>query len=282
MTAGRRVWMMIGGLVAAWLVAYGAYVLIDLLAMRSTVAPIELDGMASVNEINISGSGGGVRLVGADTDAITGELRIRSALRGPTHHESIDNGTLTLHADCPTFGSSVCSATYELSIPRSMAVVAHTSGGSIHVYGLSGPLDLDSSGGGITVRDSTGAVTANSSGGGITVAGSGDAPISADSSGGGVHLTDITADRVDVGSSGGGIEVTFVEAPQHVNADSSGGGVTVSVPNDDERYNIDASSSGGGTEVAVRTDPASARTIRVRSSGGSVHVRYAADEPVTG
>jgi hypothetical protein len=55
---------------------------------------------------------------------------------------------------------------------------------------------------------------------------------------------------------------------------SSAGSVEVVVPRGSDAYLVDAGSSAGSSTVAVRTDPASDRTIRAHSSAGSVQVHY--------
>jgi hypothetical protein len=271
--SARTVWLTLGLAMAVAGVGYGTLVLVDLLAMHSSTEAITIDGLESVRRIRIDGSGGSVRLSGTEGDRVTGEIRLRAALRSPRHEERIEGDTLVLHSSCPAFVALVCSASYDLNIPDGMEVAADVSGGGIRVERVSGTLTLDSSGGGITVRDSHGRLALDSSGGGITVLGS-SGPLSAESSGGGIRVLDSSAPQVALDSSGGGITASFTVAPSDVRAESSGGGVTVLLPRDDALYQVDSRSSGGSSEVQVRTDPASERRIYVRSSGGSTDVRY--------
>jgi hypothetical protein len=274
----RALWLTIGTIMVVAGVGYGTLVLVDLLAMHSTTEAIAIDGVESVRRIRVEGSGGSVRLSGTDDATVTGEVRLRSALRSPSHDERIEGDTLVLHSSCPSFVAVVCSANYDLRVPSGMEVTADVSGGSIRVDGLTGPLTLDSSGGGITVRDTSGAMTLDSSGGSITVERS-SGPVAAESSGGGVRLLNSTSRNVQLESSGGGITASFAAPPDDVSAESSGGGVTVLLPPGEDDYRVDSRSSGGSEDVEVRTNPSSERRIFVRSSGGSTNVRYADADP---
>lgn len=90
---------------------------------------------------------------------------------------------------------------------------------------------------------------------------------------------DITAISGDVDASvnGGRVDMVFAAAPHHVEADSNGGRISISLPDDDSGYRVDTHTNGGSTNVAIRTDPASDRTIRVETNGGDIDVRYITD-----
>ena len=90
---------------------------------------------------------------------------------------------------------------------------------------------------------------------------------------------DITAISGDVDASvnGGRVDMVFAAAPHHVKAESNGGHISISVPDDSTGYRVDTHTNGGSTNVAIRTDPASDRTIKVETNGGNIDVRYTSD-----
>jgi DUF4097 and DUF4098 domain-containing protein YvlB len=94
------------------------------------------------------------------------------------------------------------------------------------------------------------------------------------SSAGSVSATGLRSADVTASSSAGSTKLAFTTPPRQVDASSSAGSVEVVVPRGSDAYLVDAGSSAGSSTVAVRTDPASDRTIRAHSSAGSVQVRY--------
>lgn len=271
----RRLWLTAGSILALAIVAYGVLVLVNLLAWTRSTETIRVAGLEGVQRIRIDGDAGGVELTGTDATEVSGRVRLDATLSKPSHEEYVEDGTLVLHSSCPTFNVVMCGVRYELNIPRGMVIEADVSGGGLTIVGVDGAITADSSGGGMELTDVSGALRLASSGGGITVTGA-SGPVVASSSGGGVRLRDTTSKDVQVDSSGGGVDVAFRTAPDRMRADSSGGGVTVELPQGDIAYRVDSKSSGGSNDVEVRTDPASPHDIYVRSSGGSVRVRYGA------
>jgi len=182
-------------------------------------------------------------------------------------------------------------------------VKARTSGGGLDFNRLRGPLAGHTSGGGIDVRDCEGQIEIETSGGAIEVAGGGGS-LEGKTSGGRVQVTDFQGDT-SVETSGGGITIENVVGEiegntsgggvlavlpgpleQPVSLSTSGGGVTVRVPAT-ATFELDAKTSGGGvsSELPVTVTGKMDRdrlkgsvngggpTIRLRTSGGGIHVR---------
>ena len=192
---------------------------------------------------------------------------------------------------------------FEVEVPRDVALLLDTAGGSIKVEDIIGPVDadtsggsisvaqifgdvrLDTSGGSITARRVDGSVLADTSGGRIEIEGvSGE--VTADTSGGSVSISD-AGDRVRASSSGGSVTVSF--APGNAAGGSlstSGGGVTAYV-DASVGLDLDLSTSGGraSTELPVTVSGSVGRSslrgevngggalLKLRSSGGSVRVK---------
>lgn len=273
----KRPLIVLGGLFTAAVVAYGCFALVELMAHERTRADVSFP--AGITEIELDLGAGSVELIGGDTESISGTRIVDRGLRGPSFSEvRVDEDTLRLETDCPNFAALRCGVRYELTVPAGIRINGESSGGGIEVAGTSGLVTVASSGGGITATDTAGELVLRSSGGGITVERS-SGRLTLDSSGGGISVLDTQTDYVNASSSGGGVTLSFAEPPGFVNASSSGGGVRVILPRIDEGYAVEADSSGGGVDVEVEVDTRSERTIKVRSSGGGVTVRYPESNP---
>jgi len=171
-----------------------------------------------------------------------------------------------------------------VEVPKATHVDLNTSGGSIDVEDLERDAKLRTSGGSVEVERLKGKVDAGTSGGGIKLFSvTGD--IEANTSGGSIRI-DGAGGKVHAETSGGGIETRFAAGnARGGELETSGGGVSVYL---DPAVNLtlDAATSGGSVKSAlpitgpVESDRSSVRgtigkggeTLRIRSSGGSIHV----------
>jgi hypothetical protein len=258
------------GLVPA---VYGAFIASDLLARSTTILQVSvLPADEPIREINLDLGCGSISLVAWDEVDVSGERTVKRGQRKPTFSEKLDKGILRLTTKCP-IGSVFASVDYDLRVPRNVTITGSLSGGSFDAAGVEGDMTLDSSGGSIAVSDTKGAIDLKSSGGSVSSERS-TGNLKLDSDGGSVDARDASGDTLKADSSGGSVSVMFTEPPTKVDASSGGGSVTVVVPKDDTGYKVDASSSGGNSDVTVSTDPDSSSTIKAKSSGGDVSVRY--------
>ncbi|MFL6128441.1 MAG: hypothetical protein ACJ73E_05190 [Mycobacteriales bacterium] len=268
LSSARRWVLAVGVLLSVAAIAWGVLLLVNLLGRttedRSATLP------ATGGQLILSSSGGGIRVAVGDVTDIRVVSHLVYGLSAPRLRQDAGPGGVRLAASCPWY-SSLCSVTYEITLPTGMAVRAESSGGSISVRGVTGAVDTSSSGGPITVSETTSSIRAHSSGGSVTVTASTGA-VDLDSSGGGIVGTGLRGDRARAESSGGSVRLVFDAPPRLVEASSSGGGVEVRLPRVDGGYRVDATSSGGGQVVDVPTDPASTRRVTVHSSGGDARV----------
>jgi hypothetical protein len=220
-------------------------------------------GMVVLGALNIVGSLGqdsmrvqrtyaGVRVVDLHVSAESVELRegvgdstrldrsITWSLRTPTMVQRQVGDRLEITSHCPFSMGRGCWGHVLLVVPPGTEVHARSSAASVRATGLTGAVDLSSSAGSVSAT--------------------------------GLRSTDVTAS-----SSAGSTTLAFAAPPRQVDASSSAGSVEVVVPRGSAAYLVDAGSSAGSSNVAVRTDPASDRTIRAHSSAGSVTVRYPPD-----
>jgi hypothetical protein len=182
-----------------------------------------------------------------------------------------------------------------------LGVVARTGGGAIRVIDAGGRIDVQTSGGAITTRSIRGDLSAVTAGGRIDVQSiRGD--VLAITSGGRIRLAQVTGDA-EAHTSGGPIEIDGVDGEvtamtsggtilTRFNRDpvgrveTSGGAIEVAFPAG-AGADLDARSLGGavvvehGIEAHSRTSPdhvagainGGGGTLRLRASGGSIHVR---------
>ncbi len=249
----RRAWIVAGSIMAVAALGWGTLNVISLLAYERIDRQVVFDGPIRV--IEVRGSGGSVQLSPSADDRVVVDVREWRGLSSPDTSEAVEGDRLVLSADCSSFINAYCRVRYAVTVPAGVDVQVRSSGGGISARGLDGDLDLSSSGGGVRVEGASGRLRLDSSGGGVTAVA-------------------LTSAQVDASSSGGAVRVSFAQPPLSVAVDSSGGGVTVEVPDTPDAYRVDASSSGGSTHNGLRVDPTSDRTIRARSSGGSVTLRY--------
>jgi hypothetical protein len=181
-------------------------------------------------------------------------------------------------------------------------VVAHTSGGSIRVEGVEGRVELASSGGAIVSEAVHGAVSAATLGGRIALAEvAGD--VRAIASEGRIQLTAVDGD-VEARAVGGAIEIDGVTGSVHAEThggniwtrfaqvpsgrvETSGGAIEVAFPASAGAH-LDAAADGGRVHIEhgagslatadsgriVGAVNGGGPTLRLRATGGDIHVRH--------
>lgn len=157
-----------------------------------------------------------------------------------------------------------------LSVPKSIDVDLHTSGGHIEIEGVKGEVAARTSGGHMKLAHIGGPVNAHTSGGSITAS---DLKSEANlSTSGGRIKVDSIAGNSKLKTSGGSISATGVNGP--LEAKTSGGSITASFP-----VGIDADTvlktSGGG--ITAKLPQGEQFYLSARTSGGGVKTEF----PVT-
>jgi len=159
------------------------------------------------------------------------------------------------------FGNNL-QVKYRITVPRKFDVDLKTGGGSIKVSELTGKLQAQTSGGSLDLEKIEGPVSGSTSGGSIAVAGcKGNADLK--TSGGSLHLSDIEGD-VEARTSGGSIRAEKLTGKSVVK--TSGGSIQVS----GIKGQIDANTSGGSITASLSGQPTG--DCFFKTSGGSVTV----------
>jgi hypothetical protein len=243
----------IAAVVGLSLVAFSTIELLDLAARHTTE---ERNSYTGVRALDIDDASD-VRLTSAPAgSALEVRSEITAGLSSPrTDVRRREDGTLELSASCPNLFGGSCEVDYEIAVPAGTAVHVDASAGDVTAEDLTSsvPIELESSAGDITVSDVS-------------------APeLRLGSSAGDLDASGVRAGVVLVDSSAGDVSLSLRTAPERVEIESSAGDVDLVLP--DETYRIDASASAGDVDDRrVRTDPASPRVVRVRSSAGDIRI----------
>ena len=212
-----------------------------------------------VGIVDVGGTtAGSISVVGLDTaGAITVDMTVSRGLETPSHSETVQGDRLVLRSSCLWVVTAFCQVDYVIHVPTGVSVVARTGGGDIGVWNVRGDLDLEADGGDIRVL------------GGVSQR------VHLGADGGDITTTRLSAASIEASSDGGDVLLALGTPPTFVDASSDGGDVEIVLPDTPDAYRVDVSSDGGATEAAIRTDPASERSITASSDGGDVIVRYA-------
>ncbi len=251
----RIAWKVFAAVLVVAGVAWGTYNVAVVLAHEERVET-ESFPAASLQAIDVRNSAGSVRVVASDGETVDVRAEISDGLRSTGERREIVGDVLELRGSCPNFGSDFCRVSYEIAMPRTMALTVHADDGSIDVDGLSGPLDLDSDNGSVEVRRASG-------------------PLRLSTDNGHVEGTDLRSSTVTADSDNGRVTLAFTAAPTTVVATSDNGSVEVVVPDDGEAYALDLSTDNGSQTEDIRIDSASPRTITISTENGDATARTA-------
>ena len=230
-------WVVVGLIVAAMTIGWGAYNLIALLAHAEQTEHRTIPA-AGVSSLRISTNEGGIRVTAgpAGSDIVV-EARMSEGLHAPSSTVTANGDEVTLRAHCSAWSQYWCSVSYVVQVPADLDLTLTTENGAVNVDGVSGKL---------TVRTDNGTVR-------------------------GTHLSAAVVDsRADIGTT----SLQFDKAPEQVSARTDVGSITVVVPDDDTVYNVSTTNDIGSKSNGVRHDPTSRRTISARADVGDVNVRY--------
>jgi hypothetical protein len=206
------------------------------------------------NAITIQAVSADVELRSGDVSEVKVSRKYNRNLFGSDPKEEYSDGELQLKDTGCGFLSFGCDTHYEITVPKDVKVTIESSSGDLKVSELSGA----------TVRTSSGHIDVDHIGGQVTLK----------SSSGDIKAENLSATGVTGQSSSGDVELSFDTAPNQVQAQTSSGDVEIQLPNGVETYNVDARTSSGDEETSVKTDPASAREIKAKSSSGDTTIRY--------
>jgi hypothetical protein len=276
---GARPLVVIGAILAAVLVAWGAVNLVDLTLSRTTTTHASYDPVSTVELV----ADGKVKVVAAPGNVEVDRIA-HSGISHPRYTVDQSADRLVVTHRCPswTVWQTQCRGELDVTLPASTHVVVRTSNGQVVASGLAGEvrlhtsngrvdatriggrLTVETSNGEIAVRDAGGDADLRTSNGTIQVTGV-SGSLNADTSNGRIDVRDVGG-SARATTSNGGIEVAAVDGD--VVARTSNGQVTVHGGSEPVRLTIDTSN--GAKTIEGKTDPNATRSVEIRSSNGDV------------
>ena len=187
---------------------------------------------ARVTTLVIKGGSGSVDVTGSGRGTIGVSQQASYGKTPPTETHVISGTTLTLSYTCPS--AFVCGVSYDVQLPRGVAVRVSTAAGPITLTSLAGP---------VSAQTSAGLITA-------------------------IGLSSPTA---ALKSNAGGIDATFSAAPSSVHAATNVGPILLVVPGS-AAYQVSTRTFVGSSTVSVPKSAASPHVISASSDLGSITI----------
>lgn len=187
---------------------------------------------ARVTTVVIKGGAGGIDVTGSGRGTISVSQQESYSKTPPTATHVVSGTTLTLSYTCPS--ELVCSVSYDVQVPRGVAVRATTAAGPVTLTGLAGP---------VSAQTSAGLITA----------------------------TGMSSATASLKSNAGGIDADFSAVPASVHASTNVGPITISVPGS-ASYQVSTHTYVGSSTVTVPKAAASAHVINASSDLGSITI----------
>jgi hypothetical protein len=184
-----------------------------------------------VTAVVIDGGSGSIDVTGTAQRDVTVSQRASYTSKAPAAAHKLTGTVLTLSYSCPTQLS--CAVSYDVKLPRDVAVTVSASAGSITVNSLAGTL---------TARASAGLITAD----------------------------DLRCAVASFDANAGGVVATFSAAPRSLTASTNVGPITLTVPGS-VSYQVATHTVVGTATVTVRRG-GTAHVISARSDLGSISV----------
>lgn len=204
------------------------------------------------------------------------DVRIDSSAKGALHTPRLravkDGLMVRMNGNCPAISFGPCRASIVLHVPPGTRIDVHSGSGDLTASGITGPVRMETGSGDVTATALTGDADLRTSSGDVNVRALG-GDVSLRTASGDVNAEDLATETAQAVTSSGDVELDFRLAPRDVDAATASGDVDVSVPRG-QTYRVEADTGSGDDTIGVRTDPASQRIVRARTSSGDVSVNY--------
>jgi hypothetical protein len=244
------------------LAASGCGVGVHLADYRHTTT-VDDTHVSGVTSVRVDAGGGHVVVTTGGGDDVTVHRVVRYQSGTPHPGQRLDDGTLTFSAGCTR-----CRIDYDLVVPASVGVRAHTDGGRVSIKGVR-TADASTDSGSVTVRHVTGDVSAHTDSGSITVQDVG-GTLRAGTDSGTVRATELRSADATASSDSGSISLAFASAPRNVRMNDDSGSLRLAVPGGP--YNVDVRTDSGGRHIGVPTASNASARLSLRTDSGSVNI----------
>lgn len=259
----RRAWWTIGGILTIAVLLCGIYLAWQVIAgtgLSRETAHSELASEQAPETVLIEGSSADVSLTGGETAQATADLDLAwYGSEQPAVEDSWDQTTWQVSLGCeytsiPIWFTPGCEIDYDGEIPADAAAVVTLTSGSLTLDEIGGPAELETTSGSIAARQV-------------------DGDFSASATSGNIRAEELSSQNAEASTTSGQIEMGFLETPAHVIAEATSGGIEISVPRD-QSYRVLTDTSSGQVIINVATDPESSSVLDLRTTSGSITVRY--------
>ena len=248
----RTAWRVAASVAAVLLLAFGVTQTISVLAHGERhLSPTFAAAAIEVVEIEVES--GSVEVVAADVDEITVSTTVSDGFRPTGVDHEVVGERLLLSGTCPLYLSTFCAVHFDVRVPADVAVVARVDDGPVRVIGVAGAVEVDADNSGVELvsraaRRPSAAPMAPS------------------------PARTCRVPRSTRSTQNGSVDLGFTAAPETVLATSENGSVEVRLPEVVGDYRVEAGTDNGSTQIEVATDPASSRSVVLRSDDGDLRV----------
>ncbi|GAA4520425.1 DUF4097 family beta strand repeat-containing protein [Actinoallomurus oryzae] len=219
--------------------------------------------VSGVTSVQVDAGDGHVVVTKGSGDDVTVH-RVVHYQRGTPHPgQRLNNGTLTFSSGCTR-----CRIDYDLVVPASVSVRAHTDSGRVNVKDVR-TADVSTDSGSVTVRHVAGDVSARSDSGSVTLQDVG-GTLQVSTNSGSIHTTELRSADATASSDSGSIHLAFASAPKNVRMTADSGSLHLAVPGGP--YTVAVHTDSGGRHVGVPTASGATARLSLRTDSGSVNV----------
>lgn len=187
---------------------------------------------AHITTLVINGNAASITVTGSGRRTILVSQQAFYSKKPPATVRRVAGTTLTLSYSCPV--EAVCGVSYDVQVPRGVAVQAGSPAGSITLTSLAG------------------AVTAQTDAGLITA-------------------TELRSPTVRLRSTAGGIVAAFAGVPDSVQANTNVGPISITLPSS-VAYKINTHTVVGTSNISVRKSASSSHVVSASSDLGSITI----------
>jgi DUF4097 and DUF4098 domain-containing protein YvlB len=225
-----------------------------------------------VSMVQVDGGAGDILVVPTSGDDVRIDSSAKGALHTPRLRAVKDGLMVRLNGNCPAFSFGPCRASIVLHVPTGTKIDIRSGSGDLTASGISGPVRMETGSGDVTATALTGDADLRTSSGDVNARGLAANSVLRTASGD-VTAEDLGAGTVQAVTSSGDVELGFRLAPSDVDAATASGDVHVALPIG-QTYRVEADTGSGSSQIGVKTDRASTRVVRARTSSGDATVDY--------
>jgi hypothetical protein len=187
---------------------------------------------APVSAVVIHGGSGSIDVTGWSRSTVSVSQQVSYSKTPPNAAHSLHGGTLTVSYSCPA--ELVCGVSYDVRVPRGVAVTVSTGAGAVTLTSLAGA---------VSARADAGIITA----------------------------VDLGSSTASFTSNAGGVIASFTAAPRSLTANTNVGPITLTVPGS-VAYRVNTHTFVGIATVTVHRSGSSAHSISAKSDLGSISI----------